>query len=224
MIVGGFERPGMSATARVGRPRKAARGNAREDLLKAAHKLMAERGMIDVPVSDIAALAGLNVALVSYYFGSKDRLLLELALRHHAHFGEELDQLLANEEPAPAKLRVHIRAMIRAFRRVPYLQRLNHRILRGGAPEAAEELAKVLVAPLAVFYARLIDQGVAEGSFRRIEPMHLYLTVVGACDMLFAAEASLRFGFGVDAVDDVQADGYAEHLATTLLTGLQTPA
>ena len=214
----------MKAAARLGRPRKeAARASAREDLLNAAHELMSERISIDVPVADIASRAGLNVALVTYYFGGKDALLLELALRRQARFSGELEKLLARRGAADAKLRVHIRAMIRAFRRVPYLQRLNHRILRGSTDEAARKLAEALVAPLAAFYATLIEDGVAEGIFRRVDPMHLYLTINGACDMLFSAQASLRFGFGVEAVDDAAAEAYADHLEATLLTGLLAP-
>lgn len=214
----------MKAAARVGRPPKtAARASAREDLLKAAHELMSERSSIDVPVAEIAARAGLNVALVAYYFGGKDALLLELAVGHQARFSGELEKLLARPGTADGKLRVHVRAMIRAFRRVPYLQRLNHRILRASSDEAARKLAEALVAPLAAFYERLIDEGVAEGVFRRVDPMHLYLTINGACDMLFSAQASLRFGFGVEAVDDATAEAYAEHLETTLLSGLLAP-
>ncbi len=42
---------------------------ARDLLLDAAGLVMSERQTIDVPLTDIAACAEVNVALVSYYFG-----------------------------------------------------------------------------------------------------------------------------------------------------------
>jgi AcrR family transcriptional regulator len=211
----------MGRPSRVGRPRKDTdRASAREVLLTAAHELMSERDSIDVPLIDIAQRAQLNVALVTYYFGGKDALLLELALRHQARFGVELERLLDRPDTAEAKLAIHIRAMVRAYRRVPFLQRLNHKILRDSTEEAARALAKALVEPLRSFYVRLVDQGVAEGVFRRVDPMHLYLTTLGACDMLFSARTTLRFGFGVDQIDDDLAEAYAKHLQTTLRAGL----
>ena len=40
---------------------------------------MAERDTIDVTIAEIAARAGANVALVSYYFNGRDGLMLALA-------------------------------------------------------------------------------------------------------------------------------------------------
>lgn len=216
----------MRAQSRAGRPRKSAgRPSAREDLLDAAHALMSERVAIDVPLVDIAERAGLTVALVTYYFGTKDNLLLELALRHHARWEAQLQRLLDRPGSAAEKLSLHVGAMVRAFRRAPYLQRINHKFLRSGADnDDTRTLARALINPLASFYVKLVEQGVAEGVFRRVEPMHLYLMIIGACDMLFTAESSLKHGFGIEAVDDAAAAGFAETLQTTLLTGLRTTA
>jgi len=54
----------------------------REKLLLSAERLFAERGFNGVSVRDITASAGVNSALVGYYFGSKLGLLSEVYLRH----------------------------------------------------------------------------------------------------------------------------------------------
>lgn len=206
---------------RAGRPRKDLdRTAARDALLDAAHELMSERRTIDVILLDIAQRAKLNVALITYYFGGKDALLLEVALRHQARFATALERLTALPEGAEAKLLLHIRGMVRAFRRVPYLQRLHHKILRDSTEDAARTYGAALVLPLAAFYQNLVDQGVTEGVFHRVDPMHLYLTLGGACDFLFSASASLKHGFGIDSIDDTMAEAYADHLQTILLRGL----
>jgi len=209
---------------RTGRPRKDDdRANASERLLDAAHELMCERSTIDVPVNEIAGRADLNVALINYYFGGKDGLLLQLAMRHQSRYASVLDKLLEAPFTAENKLALHIRGMVRAFRRVPYLQRLQHKILRDSSEEEARACGVALIRPLGAFYRALVAQGVADGSLRGVDPLHLYVTIVGACDMLYSGSASLSYGFGVTGVDDNLSERYADHLVSVVMRGL-TPA
>jgi AcrR family transcriptional regulator len=208
-------------TRKTGRPKKDDdRANARERLLDAAHELMCERRTIDVPVNEVAGRADLNVALINYYFGGKDGLLLQLALRHQSGYAAVLDKLLAAPLTAAKKLTLHIRGMVRAFRRTPYLQRLQHKILRDSSEEAALECGVALIQPLGEFYRKLVAQGVEDGSLKPVDPMHLYITIVGSCDFLYSGSASLAHGFGVDHVDDALSEGYIDHLVSVVMHGL----
>jgi AcrR family transcriptional regulator len=56
----------------------------RVQMLRAAAKLICERGFSDTRIADVAKRAGVSSALVIYYFGTRDRLLVD-ALR----FSEE---------------------------------------------------------------------------------------------------------------------------------------
>ena len=65
-------------------PRKESPENAaerRQQMLHAAAQLIAERGLGDTRIADVARRAKVSPGLVVYYFGSKDRLLVE-ALRY----------------------------------------------------------------------------------------------------------------------------------------------
>ena len=53
----------------------------REQILKAAWDLFAERGFEDVSVRDVTAAAGVNLASVSYHFGCKEGLIQETVKR-----------------------------------------------------------------------------------------------------------------------------------------------
>src|SRR5262245_36592949 len=68
--------------------------NARERLLDAAGRLMSDRHATDVSLSELAQHSGLNSALVKYYFGNKDGLLLALVQREAAISIGGLEQLL----------------------------------------------------------------------------------------------------------------------------------
>jgi AcrR family transcriptional regulator len=53
-------------------------GNGRLKILETAEKVFAEKGFDGARVDEIAKLAGVNKALIYYYFESKDKLLEEL--------------------------------------------------------------------------------------------------------------------------------------------------
>jgi AcrR family transcriptional regulator len=53
----------------------------RGQILRAAARMLAERGYADTRVTDVSRAAGVSSALVIYYFGTRDQLLIA-ALRH----------------------------------------------------------------------------------------------------------------------------------------------
>lgn len=70
----------------------------REQMLTAAAELIAERGLAQTRIADVAERVGASPALVVYYFDTKDNLLTA-ALRHsEAGFYREAEVLL--EQPA----------------------------------------------------------------------------------------------------------------------------
>src|SRR5580693_6591450 len=63
----------------------------REQMLRAALEVIAERGYADTRISDVAERTGTSPALVIYYFKTRDQLLTE-AIRYSedAWYGEYL--------------------------------------------------------------------------------------------------------------------------------------
>ena len=66
--------PGADQIERRGRGRRAGGSTARDDVLAAARAEFARRGYAGATIRSVAATAGVDAALVHYFFGSKDRL------------------------------------------------------------------------------------------------------------------------------------------------------
>jgi AcrR family transcriptional regulator len=67
----------------------------RIEMLRAAAELICERGFGETRIADVAKRAGVSSALVIYYFGTRDRLLVD-ALRHSEEsFYEAAEKMLA---------------------------------------------------------------------------------------------------------------------------------
>jgi AcrR family transcriptional regulator len=89
--------------------------SSREKLVCSAERLFAERGFDGVSVRDIANDAGVNSALVGYYFRGKEGLLSEVYMRHCEPLKRERERLLERFAKTDGKLTLErvIEAFIR---------------------------------------------------------------------------------------------------------------
>jgi AcrR family transcriptional regulator len=67
-------------------------------IMEAAEKLFSEKGFDGTSVRDIAEEAGVNLAMISYYFGSKEKLM-ETLFKYRGEFIKmQLEDMLRNKE------------------------------------------------------------------------------------------------------------------------------
>ncbi|GLU51343.1 TetR/AcrR family transcriptional regulator [Dyadobacter frigoris] len=72
-------------------------------IIEVAEKLFAEKGFSGTSIRDISQEAEVNVSMISYYFGSKEKLIEALfALRSH-EFISKLDNLLKDLDLSPVQ-------------------------------------------------------------------------------------------------------------------------
>ena len=67
----------------------------RIEMLRAAAELICERGFGDTRIADVAKRAGVSSALVIYYFGTRDRLLVDALRYSEDSFYEAAERMLA---------------------------------------------------------------------------------------------------------------------------------
>jgi AcrR family transcriptional regulator len=81
----------------------------RQDMLRAAAELIAERGIAETRIADVAERVGASPALVIYYFKTKDKLLSE-ALRHsEQRFYDAADSMLQRTTTLQSRLETLVR-------------------------------------------------------------------------------------------------------------------
>jgi TetR/AcrR family transcriptional regulator len=210
----------MTKRSRGPRPVTADSPGTRAELLTAAHELMVENDSVDFSLSEIAERAQLSSALVKYYFGSKDGLLMALLGTYKTKPGQ-LEALLALEAPAATKLAMHIKGIVNVYSRAPYLNRLILTLLSKHSSMAAR-VSEEFIKPLAGFHRALLAQGVADGSLRPVDPVSFNFILVGACDNLFSRRAALPAAFGISGIDDALKKSHTEQLVGILLSGIGT--
>jgi AcrR family transcriptional regulator len=70
-------------------------------LLDSAEILFSRKGFDGTSVRDIAEAAGINTAMISYYFGSKEKLMEEIFERKSLNIREKVDNLLKDDSLDP---------------------------------------------------------------------------------------------------------------------------
>jgi AcrR family transcriptional regulator len=81
----------------------------RIEMLRAAAELICERGFGDTRIADVAKRAGVSSALVIYYFGTRDRLLVDALRYSEESFYEAAEQMLAEVPSVRERLSLLIR-------------------------------------------------------------------------------------------------------------------
>ena len=193
---------------------------ARDQLIEAASQIMREGDTIDLSLSELSLRAGLNSALVKYYFGNKNGLMLALLDRDMGNIVFSLGALLAKDIPPEDKLRIHIGAVIDTYYAFPYLNRLLMRMVRDSAPVEAARIADLYLKPISKVYDALIAEGVKAGKFRKLDPQFFYFTVTGAADRFYSSRLVLRHCYNQDDFNENMRDACREHSIDLIMRGL----
>jgi AcrR family transcriptional regulator len=85
-------------------PRRKLSEARRRQILQAAVHVIADQGLCDTGIKDVAERAGTSPALVIYYFGTKDQLLREALTHAESHFYEQTASALAELPSARERL------------------------------------------------------------------------------------------------------------------------
>ena len=190
-------------------------------LLDATAQILSEHTGIEAPQQEISKRANVNSAMIRYYFGSKEGLLVALLERDADAAMSALNHLVAMDMPADRKLKIHIEGIINAYYRSPYLNRLIHYLMESGNSSNADRVTEVFVKPMLTAYRAIIDQGTAEGTLIEVEPELLYHALVGASEHLFYASDSLARGRGRSGIDEDLKRRYFLLVSRVFIVGLQ---
>jgi len=193
------------------RARTAERADTPGRLLDAALETFSELGFDGATTRDIAARAGVNLGLVQYHFGGKEKLWRAAVDHAFADLWTALDAAAAPAAAGElARLAAIIRAAVRFAADHPGLVRLMNDEGKRDGPRLkwlVERHGRRLYDLAGAVLAATPRHGALAG----LAPVHLYYAFIGAVGMIFSQAAECRRLTGVDpttsrALVDAHAD------------------
>jgi TetR/AcrR family transcriptional regulator len=193
-------------------------------ILAAAALEFSERGFAGARVDRIARRAKVNKAMLYYHFKSKDRLYKTL-LRRMFTLAAERMQAVAQSNATPVEKLDRAIAGFAAFidEHAFFPAIMLREVAEGGAHLDRATLAALAAVPIAV--GRIVQEGVAAGSFRPVHPVLAYFSMLAPI-VFFLAGTPIRKEISHLHVVDMHGLSPAEfvaHVQESMRRSLATP-
>ena len=197
-------------------------GQAREALLTAAHEVMAEKGYPRVTLREVAERAGVQPALVNYYFGGKDGLLRSVIASVAEKMRLRIQQTVSGEGTPEERIRELVHGIVQALTAAPYAPRLMAEQVLFADAGVIEEFVENFARPNLAAIRSLLDDGREMGSLRAADPRFLLPAMVGACTFFFLGAPIIRRLYGIEEIGAELAREFADRTAELILHGIAT--
>ena len=170
----------------------------RRIILATAAGIFAETGLAGARTDVIARTAGVNKALLYYYFKSKEALYEAVIEDHFQRFNAQALALL--ESPGSARdillryVSLHFDFIAAHHQAAPLFQQF---MMAGG--KRAERLIHKYFEPRSRAVAKLLERGVRAGEFRRTDLFHTAVSIISLIVFYFSAAPVLKLLADADA-------------------------
>lgn len=149
-------------------------------IIKVAERLFADKGFAGTSVRDIAQEANVNVSMISYYFGSKEKLIEALFQVRMGESRSQMETLISNVDLDPfQKFNILIDSTIdRLMRNQSFHNIMLREQLSSERTPAISEHIRALKLRNVQLMQQLIQEGQAAGAFRKQLDMSLMSTTL----------------------------------------------
>jgi TetR/AcrR family transcriptional regulator len=171
-------------------------------ILSAALEEFAQEGVAGARTEEIARNAGVNKALLYYYFKDKDGLYGAVLEQVFAGLSHEVAAVLGREDLGPRqKLLLYAETHFDYMGRSPLFPRvLQREFMRGGrnATALASRIVERYARPIYAQLTRLILQGCEVGDFRPCDPAQTLTSILGVIVFYFISISAQQLMSGGD--------------------------
>lgn len=169
-----------------------------QKIFEAAHVEFTQRGFDGAKMQDIADRAGINKALLHYYYRSKDKLYQMVARAVMSKNIPTLRKVLESDLPLVEKLPLFIDKYIGVISKNHYLPLFLISEMNKHPDRFFDEvLPKDFPKPTVLI--RQVKEEVEKGNIRPIDPRHLVVNVMSLCIFPFIGKPMIRMVLSMDS-------------------------
>jgi TetR/AcrR family transcriptional regulator len=165
-----------------------------------AERIFADLGPEGARTDVIASAAGVNKALLYYYFRSKDELFRAVLEEHLGEFRSRALEILTSQSSPRAKITAYMELHFERIAARPYYPRLIHRLMTGRT-RLLQKLFQEYSAPVYNRLVETIQEGVASGELQAVDAHHTVYSLVALSVFYFSAAPIVMAVSRKDAFD-----------------------
>ncbi|MBE7173885.1 MAG: TetR/AcrR family transcriptional regulator [Williamsia sp.] len=190
----------------------------KEIIMQKAIELFSTYGFDNTPIRELCQRAGVNIAMINYYFGSKEGLF-EAIIEYKSHYMKELLQGLQADTSMTEMEKVNL--LIDQYVNRIWSHPLFHKILHQemmlkSRPEVNRIIEKMFSRNMQ-FIKSILEDGMKKGIFRKIDPEFTIASMLGTINHFMNTPAIYLLLSGEEQhTDPYQNDAIKKRLITHL--------
>jgi len=167
-------------------------------ILEAAKKVFVRKGMAGARMQDIADEAGINKALLHYYFRSKEKLFEMIFMEAAAKLFPKINAIFDADQPLFEKIESFCDEYISIVMENPYLPLFVLNEINQDPEYFMQKVWKGNSKPNPSKFLEQMEREVKRGTIKRISPLHLLMNLISMTIFPFVAKPMFQKNLGLD--------------------------
>jgi TetR/AcrR family transcriptional regulator len=176
----------------------------RARILEAAVQQFSESGLAGARTEQIAETAGVNKALLYYYFKSKEDLYAAaLEAVFESVRADSVNVLEADVSVGERFVQIALRSFDRSFSHPSMRSLMQQEMVRlhRGEENQLAPMAEKFFKPMWVMVDKVLEEGINSGELIAVDPAQIRYTTLGANVFYFLTAPLTRLAFGIDPLE-----------------------
>ena len=161
----------------------------KEHIISSAIELFAERGFEGTSIRDLAAKADVNIAMINYYFGSKDKLFEAMVVQKASFMREKLEEIAGDKSKSEIeKMDTVIEAYVNRILSQYHYHRIIHQELMLKQREEVHNSIISIFSKNTLIIKNIIEQGIKKKVFKKVDPELTFATILGTINQVMLSK------------------------------------
>lgn len=172
-----------------------------EKILAAAKKVFVSKGMAGARMQDIADEAGINKALLHYYFRNKEKLFEVIFMEAAQKFFPKISFIFESDVPLFEKIEIICEQYVTTMSENPYLPLFVLNEISRDPENFVNKISDKKGFPSPQKFLEQIEKEVKKGTIKKISPLHLLINMISLCVFPFVGKAMIQ---SINGLDELQ--------------------
>lgn len=162
----------------------------REQIIEAATELFAVKGFEATSIRELAAKAEVNIAMINYYFGSKDKLFEAMVVHKASFMRGKLAEIAADKTTTDIdKINLIIEGYVERILSQPNFHRIVHQELLVNQRQNMHEHIVGSFVNNSKIVKSIIESGIKKKVFKKVDPELIMASIIGTINQVMLSKA-----------------------------------